>query len=264
MSILQINEVIKILFSQLGFSEKETKVYTVLLEKGELPAGEIVKASGLKRGITYAVLYELEEKGLVKFTKKGTRTIFQPESPHKLLELVEVRKEQINAIENTLKYSIPKLMSQYKLALGKPTVQFYEGEESIRDLLHEISDSQSEEIYQCVDLDAMQKILPSDKKGKIIANRSKHNYKSYTIFIDTKQAQELSQYDDQEVRMSILINKDKYPLPAEIDVYEDKIGMISLNKGNYIGVVIENKAFATTLRSIFKLAFETNYKKSSL
>ena len=45
-------------------------------------------------------------------------------------------------------------------------------------------------------------------------------------------------------------------MPAEIDIYEDKIAMLSFNKDDFTGLVIENKAFAQTLRSIFKIGFD--------
>ena len=52
------------------------------------------------------------------------------------------------------------------------------------------------------------------------------------------------------------MDKKTYPLPAEIDVYEDKVAMLSFAKGQFVGLLIQNKDIATSLKTIFKLAFQ--------
>jgi hypothetical protein len=69
------------------------------------------------------------------------------------------------------------------------------------------------------------------------------------------QAENLKKKDAESFRESYLVNKLDYPLPAEIDVYEDKIAMLSFEKGEFVGLLIENQALATSLKSLHKLAF---------
>jgi hypothetical protein len=57
------------------------------------------------------------------------------------------------------------------------------------------------------------------------------------------------------------VDKDKYPLPAEINVYEDKIALLCFRNGNFISVLIEQEEMATTVKSLLKLLHETLYKK---
>ena len=52
------------------------------------------------------------------------------------------------------------------------------------------------------------------------------------------------------------MNKSTDPLPAEIDVYEDKIALLSFTKGKFVGILIQNQDIATSLKTIFKLAFD--------
>ena len=66
----------------------------------------------------------------------------------------------------------------------------------------------------------------------------------------------LSKRDKKQLRESVLLDKKTYPLPAEIDVYEDKVAMLSFAKGQFVGLLIQNKDIATSLKTIFKLAFQ--------
>ncbi len=126
------------LFAAIGLSEKESRVYRVLLESGELPAGEIITKSRLKRGITYAVLYTLEKDGLVSQVKKGKKTFFRPEPPQKLADLLLNKKTQIDYLHNSFSQLLPKLSSQYKLSVGRPTVAYFEGEDGVKALFDDI------------------------------------------------------------------------------------------------------------------------------
>ena len=55
----------------LGLTKKEVDLYELLLEKGEIPVGQLIRASGLKRATVYKSLYSLESKALI--TKRTLR-----------------------------------------------------------------------------------------------------------------------------------------------------------------------------------------------
>ncbi len=86
--------------------------------------------------------------------------------------------------------------------------------------------------------------------------RMKNRVTAYSLIADSPQARGVKKNDKTQLRKSILIDKKKYPLPAEIDVYEEKIAMLSFNKGEFVGIIVENKDLAESLRSIFKLSFK--------
>lgn len=244
-------------FETLGLNEKESAVYTTLLTLGKATASTVVAQSGLKRGNTYDILYRLESLGLIsKFMKDGKLT-FQVESPEKLLTLATNQQQKVKAAEESLKSFLPQLNSQYQLSVGKPTIQYFEGEDGIHEVFSDIYARKDEPVYGCVDLEIADKALPSHIINRLIPLRVRNKLTAYTILGDSIQAKEISAKDKQQLRHSLLANKEKYPLPAEIDVYEDKIAMLTFEKGNFIGLVIQNAALATTMRSLFKIIFET-------
>src|SRR3990167_2633295 len=126
------------MFLSLGLSEKESKIYRILLEIAQGSATTIITKSGLKRGITYAVLYSLEKHGLVRQYKKEGKTYFQVESPQKLLELVGKKKKEVEQVEKSLESVLPVLSSQYKLAIGKPTIRYFEGKQGLTEIFKDV------------------------------------------------------------------------------------------------------------------------------
>lgn len=252
------------LLINLGLTEKEATLYEHLLKKGAATAGELIELSGLKRGITYAVLYSLEHKKLIRSFEKGSKTTFQVEPPAKLQDLVEHKKQQVEIMENSVKHVIKDLTSQYKLAVGKPTVQYFEGEEGLEKVFADIYSPKEDAVYGCVDLEKADAVFPQHIVKKYIPLRVKNNLKAVSFVGDSTQSRKLKPKDTEHLRETHLLDKKEYPLPAEIDVYEDKISMMSFDKGNFIGLIIENKDFAETLRSIFKYAVDKARKEEKI
>ena len=75
-------------------------------------------------------------------------------------------------------------------------------------------------------------------------------------FNDNEIGRWLKEHDSEQNRESLLMDKDKYPLPAEIEAYENKVALMSFKQGDFIGLIIENEDFAITLRSILKYLFD--------
>ena len=62
------------------------------------------------------------------------------------------------------------------------------------------------------------------------------------------------QRDKQELRESVLIPKARFPLHGEMNIYNDKIALLSYDQP--VAVLIQNRAMADMQRSIFNLSFE--------
>ena len=249
---------LKSLLISSGLSSKEALIYMFLLEKGSVKASTIFKSfPKLKKGNTYALLDKLEKKKLV--TKKGV--LFEPLPPQNLLTRL---KKKTQNLKNSLKYleeSLPELTSKYKLSVGKPTIKYFEGLDGIKDVFEDIY-SPKEVVYGCVDLEQADKALPAYIVNKLIPKRIKNQVKAISFVADSKQARQIKKDDQNQLRETHLVDQEKYPLPAEIDVYEDKIAMLTFTKGDFLGLLIENEDLATTLKSIFRLALDSREDSS--
>lgn len=242
----------------IGLSDKEARIYRVLMETGIATAGQLIKTSGLKRGITYNILYKLEKQNLIySFGKKG-KTFFQARPPHVLLELAKTGKARIESIENTLKNILPALSSQYKMAVGKPTIRYFEGEEGIKEVFDDIYGPKNEPVYGCVDLETADATFPSYILKQLIPKRIENRVLACSFVADSPQARAVAGSDKRQLRKTVLLDKKKYPLPAEIDIYEDKIAMLTFARGEFIGIIIDNADLAESLKSVFKYAHVKN------
>ena len=78
-------------FTSLGLSTKEARLYDILLERGSAQAAVLEQESGLKKN-TYNLLKNLEKNGLVSLIKKDSRKYYQATDPQQLELLIKKQK----------------------------------------------------------------------------------------------------------------------------------------------------------------------------
>ena len=117
--------------TQAGLSGNEAKIYLELLKRGSINASELAKKAGLDRTITYQVLNNLIEKGLVNYIFKEHKKYFSATKPANLLRPI---KEQEDFVRNI----IPDLEKIEKLKEVKQYVEVYEGKSGLKVLFEEI------------------------------------------------------------------------------------------------------------------------------
>jgi len=242
-----------------GLSKKEAKIYLYLLEKGPQKATSIFKDLKMKKGNTYALLNSLVKEELVE--KRGP--LFVPQAPLVVFQKLEDKAKALSTSLDNFKVLLPQLSSIYKLAIGKPTIRHFEGEEGIKAVFEDIYAPKKEPVYGCVNLEKADKAFPAYISEQLIPKRIKNKVIAKSLIADSLQAKEIAKNDKDQLRETILVDKKEYPLPAEIDVYEDKIAMLSFKQGEFICLLIENEDFAKSLKSIFKLAFSRGGKAST-
>ncbi|MDO8183912.1 MAG: helix-turn-helix domain-containing protein [bacterium] len=76
----------------LGFSSKESLVYTSLLSLGEVGSSKIIKKTGLHGQYVYQALANLEVKGLVQHSIKNSRKRFRANNPSLITKMLDSQK----------------------------------------------------------------------------------------------------------------------------------------------------------------------------
>jgi sugar-specific transcriptional regulator TrmB len=245
------------ILEKIGLNKNESYIYNILLTNGEMSAPDIAEKARLKltRQNTYMVLKGLVKRGLVEELDKRKKLTYRLEHPQKLLDFLEEEKKALEENEKMVESVLPEIISDYNLAHNKPGIAYYEGTQGIRKIFEMLYKEKDEPVLGCVDLEELAKSFP-DLTKIIIPSRKRNMVESITLFADSTKAREHHKKDKEEMRISALLDKKKYPIPAEIDVFEDKIAMLDFSKGKFIGVVIENKDMATSLKSLMRLALE--------
>jgi sugar-specific transcriptional regulator TrmB len=248
----QSDERLELLFRHAGLSEKQAKLYRLLLITGDERPSTLARKSGIKRANTYALLDDMARRGLVMKFEKENITYFRPEPPSKLVDIIEARKKETAIAQDLADDLIPNLTSQYKASISRPVVQTFEGEKGLWNVFYDIYSPDTPDIYGCVDFDKVHNIFPDHITKELIPRRIKHKTKAYALLSDSPEARKTAPDDANHLRVSTILDNTLYPLPAEIEVYKDKIALMSFEHQEFIALVIDNPVFATTLRSIIK------------
>ncbi len=249
------DERLELLFRHAGLAEKQAKLYRLLLTTGEERVSALSRKSGIKRGNVYALLRDLKVRGLVTEFEKGKITYFRPEPPDRLTAIIEAQERGVKIAKDLSRDLLPNLTSQWKTSIGKPVVRHFEGKEGVAKVLEDIYAPGKEEIVGCVGLEHPDEELFGHIIQKLMPIRIRRKIFTRALNSDSPRARELQKDDVKHLREIFLADPDTYPLPAEIDVYADKIACLSFAQKDFVGLVVENKDFATTLRSVFRLLF---------
>lgn len=242
------------LYISLGMSLKEAEIYELLLQQGEMQARSVELETGFKKN-TYVLIKSLEKKGMLLRIERDKRVYYQPTSPQNLVHMAAKQVKAAQRHAGILAEVLPSLQAAYAASVDRPTVRYVEGEEGFRELYQSVYNQDIPASYGCLDLEKEEKLVPELMGKELIPNRVARGSHAYAVLSDNKLGREVSTRDKKELRESILVDSNEYPLPAEISVYGDKVALLSFKKGNMAGVLIENKEIAKSLESIYKLLF---------
>lgn len=96
---------------QLGFSEKQVKVYLASLGIGPAPVQRIAEKAGVKRATTYVMIASLLEHGLMVCLESGKKVCYAARSPKQLVTLIETEKSRLTEKERLVSEVLPDLLS---------------------------------------------------------------------------------------------------------------------------------------------------------
>ncbi len=124
------------IFKELGFTEREIKVYVALLELGSTTVGPIAYKTKLQHAKVYDTLNKLIDKGLANFIVVSKTKHFEAADPKSILNLIEDRKRRFKEVLEDLK------MKQ-KYSNSKQIAIVHEGFKAFKALFNRIADELS-------------------------------------------------------------------------------------------------------------------------
>lgn len=110
---------------ECGLSEKQAKVYLAGIKLGTSSVQKLSKESELKRTTTYSILDSLEDIGLVRVDVQSFKKKYIFESPEKIENILEKRKEEYKKL-------LPELLAKYGLDSEESTVKYYTGNTAVK------------------------------------------------------------------------------------------------------------------------------------
>ncbi len=238
------------IFKKLGFSDKVSRIYLVLLCMGPSSVRNLAKKAEMNRGSVYDALKWLRDEGLVSFYEKDAKQYFVAEDPGKLHEMLERQSNQLSDVSKKLREVVAELKSVYDRGGERPVARYYE-KGDIRKILEDV-------LSECEKTGEMEYRVYSD------AAIREYLYDGFETFSDARVAKgisvkviavggggELRGLDERKWL------KVKSGTPTYILIYPGNTAYISLNaQGDLVGVVIENEGVYATQKNIFDALWE--------
>jgi HTH-type transcriptional regulator, sugar sensing transcriptional regulator len=232
-----------------GFSQKEAKIYLIILEMGESTVSQIANKTGIKRSTVYNVMQEMQTKGLVSITTRRGTQYASALAPFLLLERYKHSYHLLQGISQGL------LQIADSSAL-KPQIQFFEGIEGIKHCYLQIESAQGDVIgftnYENMPEEVFKFIrntfIPIRKKRKIPAR-----------FITPQGAKnEKIAKEDPQYFIEHKINKN---LPGDVNLElfllnQSDCFFLSFEKGEVFGIMLRSKAVYQMIRILFELMWK--------
>lgn len=250
----------KVIIKQLiefGLSDKEAKVYLALLELEVATVTEISKTANIKRSSTYVVLESLKEKGLVSMSEDKKVQNYVAISPDMLLLEAQNRAKEAEDIKHKIKNIVPGLKALHKDTKERPMIKVYEGKPGVMNSISESLECEEKLIRTC---SSFENWINEDSDfrefmSEYVKKRHTLGVKMYSIHPDTDIAKEFADIDYSQFDKTVLIPKAKYKFPAELAIWDNKIGYVSPDKKGF-AMTIESEEIAEMMKNIFDLAFE--------
>jgi len=243
--ILKTREILK----NSGFLDKEIVMYLAILELGRGTVAEISRKAGINRSTGYVILDILAGKNLVSISGKEPKQEYVALSPTNLVEYLNNQAENHKKLADEARDILPELTLLHNVG-DRPKISFYEGFAGL-EYVYEDSLSSKGDIYSTSTYEEMHEALPK-YFSTYYERRAKKKIFIHTFVADTPLARERKANDIMEYRDTSLVPQDKFPVPSDIEIYNNKVMIASWKEK--LGVIIESKEIATTLRSVFKLA----------
>ena len=228
----------KNILTGLNLSEAEAGVYLAALELGQATMQALAYKSKVKRTSIYNFIEELKEKGLITETKKKKRRVYSAVHPEQLVEIEKTRVTELQKI-------LPELLAVHNKSSSKPRVTFYDGLEGTKQVYADmLKDKQPILAYE--DLEHMRAGMRSTFYDTWPAERARRNIPFKSISRDSATAREFTKDNIRLLRQTKFLQSSD--LKTEINIYGNKVALMSFRTKPPFCVLIEDHDIAETLR----------------
>jgi len=239
------------ILKNIGFTERESKVYLALLERPNQPASIIAKQCGINRSTTYLVIQDLIKKGIIKSYTKKTIQYFEPVEPKFINNLLEIKENELKEKRNYFMQHLDKLQNISQKEQVKPKVSFYEGFEGVMACYSDSLTTSETELISFIRFDKIPQKFLTYLENKYLPLRIKKNIKTKIITQKPEFKTEWLKEDHKTENLREIKFYDlNLPLQVEIIAYDNKVAFIHLNEDKPFGIIIENQQVKQTIRAI--------------
>ena len=237
---------------ELGLKKEEAKVYLSLLELKSSYVSLIAKKAGINRVACYHTLEKLIRKGLISSYTQNKIKYFSVETPQ---ILVNKQEELFHKAQKIL----PELLSMTNSFAYKPKIQYYEGIQGIKNIFEDTLTTK-DEVLGYTNLKDLPHVISEEYLRDYIERRMNKKIKIRMLSTISEAGKKyLEKYYpkgfDHRLVEILFVNPEQFHFEYEINIYDDKVSIVSLNPEEMIGMIIQSPIYARTQKAIFNLAW---------
>ncbi len=233
---------------KIGLNKKEAKVYLACLELSEATVWQIAKKSGVKRTTVYDIIEILKDKGLISSVIKNKKAYYYAESPKKLENNLNEKKEILQGI-------MPELLSVANMMDKKPKIKYFEGAEGMKEVLRDTLNYPNQEMLAWFPEETTYEVGDDFFYREYIPKRIEKKIWVRALAPDTDAMIKLAEGDEKELRQTRLLPKEKFNSTVAIELYgKHKVLIVGYKENN--AIVIESEQIYTALKSMFEIMWE--------
>ena len=252
LGIMETNDALR----TLGLNDKETRIYTALLQLGETSAYGIATKSGLKKPTTYVVLEELMKKGLVNKIPRKRKALYTAKSPEEVFAVVEERFEQARK-------ALPELLALKTGKQKKIKALYFEGVQGIKQILqYGLKEAKGKEIagFAAYNSEHFPKEL-SEYFKEYNTKLKRWNIRVRAVAPEHPSLKTFREEDKEFGREVRTLPFAKYSSETSIEVIGNTVRIVDLV--NLQGMVIDNPLVAKSMREIFEIVWASGSSNST-
>ncbi|KKP40517.1 MAG: transcriptional regulator TrmB [Candidatus Peregrinibacteria bacterium GW2011_GWF2_33_10] len=235
----------------LGLTKEEIKVYLATLELGGGFVSVIASKAKVHRVTCYNTLSNLIKKGLLSFTKHKNIRFYSPEPPQVLLNDFEDKHEIAKKV-------LPELISLQNKSAFKPKIRYYEEKKNMKLIFEDMNEAKTE-ILGYTNLTALTELFGDELKrfaDNLINKKIKARFLTPFDDENIKIIKNLFKNAiDNNVAEILCVDKNQFDFKSGVFFYDNKTAIISYDKNELLGVIIESSVNTETQKAIFNLAW---------
>lgn len=231
---------------KVGLTKQEAKVYLNTLKLGVAKASDIANKSNINREASYYILKQLEQKGFVSEIIKSGVKYYNAISPKRILEIIEEEKQQKTT---TIKNILPDLELLTKIALTKPKIEFYEGQEGFKTVASILVQKPNQEIL-CYIPEKILQFIPTFHP-QFRRKRKENKVRLKVISQKTETMLDLKKKDKEELREIRFNDKIIDNIDTAYYILDDAIIVLKANEKEQMGMYIKEENLAKLQKGIF-------------
>jgi sugar-specific transcriptional regulator TrmB len=247
---------IKSVLEKFWLNDNEVRVYLSSLAVGSTTASVLAKKSWINRSTSQYVCQSLVNKRLMTSVQKSNSFIFSPESPEKLMYLLNREVASINQRKEETEKIIWDLKVFMNPVWNMPNIKYYQWPDWVIEILEDML-KENKDMYSILNISG--DVNPKIRNyilTEYLNMRKNLTNKSYWLINDNAVTREYAKLGDITNRKVMLIPENNFIFKTYIEIYWNKVAFISFMKNDVKGFVVEDENVRETHFSLFKMWWE--------